>query len=224
MLTPQQTVAHVILDHSECAATFQRHRIDFCCKGHLTLEAACEQLGLNTKTLIQELSGVIAERSGPKASDPRELSTEGLIDHIVSKHHAYLRESLPFIQTMATKVARVHGGRNPLLLEINDVVFDLIEALIPHLDDEEKKLFPLLLADEVDLARAAPQLAAMHEEHLAVSVLLERMRSATQDFELPHWACNSYRILFAELEQLEADILVHVHLETHVLKPRFEIV
>ena len=29
------------------------------------------------------------------------------------------------------------------------------------------------------------------------------------------------RTLFAELEQLERDILTHVHLENHVLMPRF---
>jgi regulator of cell morphogenesis and NO signaling len=54
-----------------------------------------------------------------------------------------------------------------------------------------------------------------------VAALLERVRSASDDFALPSWACNSYRTLFSELEQLERDLHTHVHLENHVLKPRF---
>jgi len=51
--------------------------------------------------------------------------------------------------------------------------------------------------------------------------LLERVRAAGDDFTLPPWACNSYRALFSELAQLEGDVFTHVHLENHVLRPRF---
>ncbi len=37
----------------------------------------------------------------------------------------------------------------------------------------------------------------------------------------PEWACNSYRALFSELQALETDVLQHVHLENHALRPRF---
>ena len=44
---------------------------------------------------------------------------------------------------------------------------------------------------------------------------------ASDDFTLPEWACNSYRTLFAELKQVESDVFTHVHIENHVLRPRF---
>jgi regulator of cell morphogenesis and NO signaling len=37
----------------------------------------------------------------------------------------------------------------------------------------------------------------------------------------PEWACTSYRTLLSELAALEGDVLRHVHLENHVLMPRF---
>ena len=61
----------------------------------------------------------------------------------------------------------------------------------------------------------------MREEHLAVGAMLGRMRSLADDFTTPAWGCNSYRALMTELEALEADVLRHVHLENHVLMPRF---
>jgi regulator of cell morphogenesis and NO signaling len=61
----------------------------------------------------------------------------------------------------------------------------------------------------------------MLSEHLAVAALLDAIRTASENFTLPDWACNSYRTLFAELEQVERDTFAHVHIENHVLQPRF---
>jgi regulator of cell morphogenesis and NO signaling len=143
------------------------------------------------------------------------------VAHIVARHHVYLREALPFLQALAAKVARVHGDRDPRLREIDTIVRDLAGALLPHLDMEEETLFPALVRQGHGDAIVARELAAMREDHLAVGCLLERLRGAAGDYRAPAWACNSYRTLFAELERLEGDVLQHVHLENHVLMPRF---
>ncbi len=221
MLDLQQSVANVVLDHSECAEVFQRHRIDFCCRGHLSLAAAAGERAVAIDALIAELDQAIATRRGDRARDPRDLSTPELIAHIVGKHHDYLRRSLPFIRTLAAKVGRVHGAHNPKLPELAVVVEELAETLLPHLDVEEQSLFPSLTAAEPDRAAVSRDLAAMVGEHLAVAALLERARAASDDYTLPDWACGSYRTLFAELAQLERDVFTHVHLENHVLAPRF---
>lgn len=222
MLDRQQTVANVVLDHSECAEVFQRNRIDFCCKGHMSIEAAAGSRGLDVDALVGELTHAIEERRGPRADDPRALSTPALIEHIVSKHHAYLRRALPFAQTLATKVGRVHGDKNPKLRDLKVAVDELSASLLPHLDEEERELFPALLGEGAGSVGVAEQLAAMMKEHLEVADLLERIHAATDEFTLPAWACSSYRTLFSELRELEGDVLVHVHLENHVLKPRFD--
>lgn len=221
MLNSQQTVASVVLDHSECAQIFQQHRIDFCCRGELSIEAAAKEKGVDVAALVGELSRAIDQRKGARASDLRELSTPDLVAHIVSKHHDYLRRALPFAKGLAAKVSRVHGEHNPKLRDLRVAVDELVDSLTPHLDEEEKILFPTLTASQPDAKAATALLHSMHEEHLAVATLLERIRAAGDDFTLPDWACNSYRTLFSELEQLEGDVFTHVHLENHVLMPRF---
>lgn len=221
MLDRSQTVANLVLEHSECAATFKRHRIDFCCRGDLSIEAAATERGVDVDALLRELGDAIAARRGDRGQDPRELSTPRLIAHIISKHHEYLRQALPFVKALAAKVGRVHGDHNPKLRDLDAAVGALVEALLPHLDDEEEALFPALTAAEQDRAAAAKLFDAMVAEHLAVAKLLEQIRAASDDFTFPDWACNSYRTLFAELRQLEGDVFTHVHLENHVLKPRF---
>jgi regulator of cell morphogenesis and NO signaling len=98
---------------------------------------------------------------------------------------------------------------------------ELADILLPHLDEEEETLFPALVAKDPDLRLVARELKTMRADHDVVGKLLERLRSVSDDFQLPDWACNSYRTLFSELERLEGDVHMHVHLENHVLMPRF---
>jgi regulator of cell morphogenesis and NO signaling len=221
MLDPRNTVARIVLDHSECAPVFQRHRVDFCCRGDMTVEAACAERQVDVRALVRELEQAIAERRGDPAEDPRALSTPALVALVISRHHEYLRKALPFVKPLAEKVARVHGDREPRLRELETIVGALAGALEPHLDAEEQTLFPALMSKVRDDGVIARELRAMHEDHLTVGDLLQRMRTVTDDYRAPDWACNSYRALLAELSAMEADVLRHVHLENHVLMPRF---
>lgn len=221
MLSRTETVARIVLDHSECAEVFHRHRIDFCCKGEMTLEAAATARGLVADALLEELRRAVAARTPVAELDPRALTTPQLIAHIISTHHAYLRTTLPFVDTLAIKVSRVHGDHNPKLVDVARVVAALVAALLPHLDEEEQGMFPAMMVRAPDTAALAPQIAAMWDDHRAVGALLDELRTATENYALPDWACKSYRTLFAELGQLEKDVLTHVHIENHVLAPRF---
>ena len=219
MIDPQKTVASLVLDHSECAAVLQRHRIDYCCRGDTTLAAACRDRRLDVDTVIGELECAIHQRRGDHDDDPRALSSQALLAFIVSRYHAPLRRTLPFVRTLAAKVARVHGEHNPHLRELDAVVEELAETLEAHIDDEEVRLFPALSQPRPD---AGDLLKATRDEHAVVGELLGRMRTAADEYAVPDWACNSYRSLFRELERLESDVLRHVHLENHVLLPRFQ--
>ncbi len=220
MIDPHTSVAQTVLAHSACAEVFQRHRIDYCCQGARSIADACSHRGVAVPGLLAELDAAIAAR-GDSAVAGAALPTPELVDHIVSTHHAYLRRALPFIGGLATKVHRVHGDKEPRLGVVHELCATLADDLDAHLDQEEQHLFPALIAPTGDRAQLTCELAAMFDDHLAIGALLERLRTATDDYTPPAWACTSYRTLFAELASLEDDILRHVHLENHVLMPRF---
>jgi regulator of cell morphogenesis and NO signaling len=218
MVDPNLPVATLVLDHSECAPVFARHRIDYCCKGQRPLTEACAALGLETTSVVAELETAIARRTVPPV-DPRALSTRELIGKAIAPHHQYLHRTMPFLVQLATKVARVHGDREPSLHEVARLVETFVAILKPHLAEEESLLFPALIAGRLDAAR--PMLDSMLREHEQVGALLADLRTAAENYVPPEWACTSYRTLLAELAVLEADTLEHVHLENHALLPRF---
>ena len=215
------TVARIVTEHTVTARVFQRYGIDYCCHGNVTVPQACTDGRLDPNVLFGQLEAAIAASEDRPDDDPRALSTAALIARIVDRHHGYLRRALPTIEPIMDKVAKVHGPRDARLHQLRDTVRELAGSLGPHLDEEEEILFPALMARTPDAPVVKKELDQMHEEHLAVGDLLARIRTLTSGFQTPEWGCNTYRVLMSELDALEADILRHVHLENHVLAPRF---
>ncbi len=215
------TIAQIVTEHAVAARVFQKHGIDYCCHGNVSVPAAATEKRLDPEALFAELEAVIPANGAGSEEDPRTLSTAALIARIVDRHHGYLRRALPYVAPLAAKVASVHGGRDPRLGELHDAFRDLAASLEPHLDEEEEVLFPALMSRRLDQALVRRELDRMHEDHLAVGDLLARIRTLSDGFTTPAWGCTTYRVLMTELEALEGDILRHVHLENHVLAPRF---
>ena len=147
MLDPHTPVATLVLDHAECAAVFARHRIDYCCKGQVPLAHACRDRGLDVDAVISELETAIARRQPRETEvDPRTLPTRTVIAKLIAPHHQYLHRTMPYLEVLARKVARVHGDREPSLRDVATRVEAFVETMNAHLADEEARLFPALIA------------------------------------------------------------------------------
>jgi regulator of cell morphogenesis and NO signaling len=217
------TVAQIVARHSETAAVFQRHRIDFCCRGDVTVPQACAGRDEDPEAVFAELDRAVTHRTAEPADEGGvlALSTPALLARIVDRHHGYLRRALPWIEPLLAKVTAVHRGHDPKLAELQTAFVELAGMLAPHLEFEEEILFPELAGVHGPGVRTLHHLETMAREHRAVGAKLAQIRSLAGDFTIPPWACNSYQALMAELERLEADVLQHVHLENHVVMPRF---
>lgn len=210
------SLAAIVRTWPAAARALRARGLDFCCRGEVTLAQACTDHGLDPQALLEELRAAAAE---PALPAPAELSTPALIAHLVQTHHAYLRRALPWVEELTAKLVRVHGARAPGLAELQGLVAELAAAILPHIEQEEQRLFPALLAapPPSDLPE---QLDAMRAEHLHVGRLLQRLRALTDGFQAPAGACATWLACWSELARLEEDTLCHVHLENHVLAPR----
>lgn len=222
-ITETTTIAEIARNIPGSVRVFQRHGIDFCCGGKTPLAAVCRERGLE----FTELARAIEQSGETPDSDVRDWSREplaALIDHIVTTYHQPLREELPRLRGMASQVARVHGGKAPRLGRLDEAVAELAADLLAHMQKEEAVLFPALGALDAGDARTAIPLAApisvMEQEHDHAGQLLAELRSLTDGYAVPDWACATVRALYHGLEELESAMHVHVHLENNVLFPR----
>ena len=219
----ERTVGEVVAEDYARAAVFQRFGIDFCCGGGRTIRSACDRVGADYEVVSRAIAGVAnLGVSVEPSTDPRSWTLEVLTDHIVSEHHAYVRETLPVLRQFTTKVAHVHGARHIELNEIRILVEALGRELERHMEDEESVLFPQLAESESQSGPAdlSGVLVPLEDDHDRAGALMARIRELSGGFTPPADACTTYRAAFAKLEEFEADLHRHVHLENNVLFPR----
>lgn len=167
---------------------------------------------------IQALDG----GSVPDQTDWTHEPLHALVDHIIRTYHDPLKRETPRLQALVSKVLQAHSPTSVPLARVEQIVQKPSEELTGHMDTEELALFPAICAledgDSPRLAVAAP-IDTMEREHDRAGQLLAELRELTDSYAVPESSCNTFRTLYRELEQVEASMHEHVHLENNVLFP-----
>ena len=230
-VTDTRTVAEIAASSIAAVRVFEKLGIDYCCGGKRPLADVCRDKGLDAQAVERELEE--AARQAPESGvDWNTAPLEGLINHIVSTHHEYLRREFPAIQMRLDKVYRVYNERyGPTLQGLPEAFAGLRSEMESHTQKEEMMLFPAIAASEsaAKAGQAPPPspfgsvanpIHAMEAEHDDAGRALAQIRKITSGYNLPDYACVTYRALMRGLQDLEHDLHVHVHLENNILFPR----
>jgi regulator of cell morphogenesis and NO signaling len=232
MSTTTGTIRDFVTDDFRTAAVFDKYGLDFCCGGGLPLEDACRKKGIDPESLKRDLATVMAVPACG-IDNPVLWETDRLIDHIIGTHHAYVRNTLPTIVKHARKVAGVYGAARPETVAIADHMEHVAMDMADHMDREEKILFPYIRKMAAAALRGtapppapfgsvASPIRMMEAEHQAAGDEMADVRRLSGEYTPPADACTTFRVLYEELAQFEADLHRHVHLENNILFPRAE--
>lgn len=210
---------------------FERLGIDYCCGGKIPLADACRRKGLDVYQVQRELDAAASEPE-TVAHNWASAALQDLIEHIVSTHHEYLRREFQPLEDRLDKVYRVYNQRyGPALVNLPEVYRGLRAELESHMQKEERILFPAIIATEAAVRESRPipftpfgslsnPVRMMEHEHDDAGRALSNIRAITHDFEVPDYACVTFRALMAGLEAFEKDLHLHIHLENNILFPR----
>ncbi len=226
-ITAAKTVRELAVEVPNATRVFERMGIDYCCGGHKSLEEACA----GTKTSVDEVVRALEQGAGasaaPKAGDWSTAPLGELVDHIVDKHHAYVKSEVPRLQALIAKVVGVHGQNHPELQQVRVAFSELGNELAAHMMKEEQILFPYVKEMSAGngcgpscFGTIQNPIRVMMMEHDGAGEKLRDMRQATNNYALPQDACFSYGTLFNALLEFEADLHQHIHLENNILFPR----
>jgi regulator of cell morphogenesis and NO signaling len=231
--TTTPTVREIAANSLAAVRVFEKYGIDYCCGGKRPLGDVCREKGYDADAVQAEVDSAIAGLAAPQ----KEWSTaplSELIQHIVDTHHAYLRRELPAIDARLEKVYRVYNQRyGPTLRGLPEVFAAMKSELDAHMLKEEMVLFLAVAAyesaslagEELPLApfgSVANPIHMMEDEHESAGRALAQVRAITGNFEVPDYACVTYRALMNGLAELETDLHMHIHLENNILFPRAE--
>jgi regulator of cell morphogenesis and NO signaling len=225
-----RTVREIALEVPSSVQVFESLGIDYCCGGERRLSEACAAAGVPVEKVnaaLQSLNTDSQSRTMPAAQwTGRPLSD--LVGHISGTHHVYVRAQIPTITALLDKVVEKHGGNHRELATLRDSFAALGEELTMHLMKEEQILFPYIIRSDTGGQAAQPScfgsvenpIRMMRFEHDNAGEALREMRRLTSGYRVPEDACTSYRALYRLLQEFEADLHRHIHLENNILFPR----
>ena len=212
-MTATTTLAEIAVTHPGAARVFYRHGLDFCCGGRRPLADACAARGIDTAVLLADIDAETLQPGDERRWDQEPLPT--LIAYIVDTFHRRLRETLPDLIRMADRVEQRHGDKESCPRGLAAHLRVIHEGVLEHLEKEEQVLFPLIVAGHG--RRAIGPVHVMEMEHEEHARNLQTLRRLTADLQPPAEACTTWRALYLGLQQLEEELMVHIHLENNVL-------
>jgi len=229
-ISTEKTVGQMVAENPETARIFEQVGIDYCCGGQRGLEEACSK----AKMSFAEVAALLEQAAANRSSADRDWLRAGqaeLVEHIVSKHHGYVRQELPRLTALIAKVQGVHGKNHPELAQIARTFADISNEMTMHMMKEENILFPYIVDMEKAAQGKGPQPIAMFgtvqnpvrmmmTEHDSAGGNLKAIRELSDDYTPPADGCTSYRVLYEALAAFEADLHTHIHLENNILFPR----
>ncbi len=228
-ITIHSKIGEIVAEDYRTASVFKKFGIDFCCGGGRSIEEACARKGADAGALLAAIDEL--DRESPRrSSEYNKWEIDFLADYIVNKYHLYVREKCPEIMAYADKVAKVHGEWRPETVEVARRFAELRDELMSHMAKEEQILFPYIKrlvsagkGGEVPrppFGTVANPVHMMEEEHDAAGAIMKEIRELSGDYQPPEGACNTYRVLYAMLDEFEENLHAHVHLENNILFPK----
>ncbi len=220
-------VGEIVAQDFRTAALFSKLGIDFCCKGHRTLEEVSNKKSLNASELSKQLKEII-ETKGNNTIDFKSWDLDLLADYVEKTHHRYVEEKTPVLLAFLSKLCKVHGERHPELFEINRIFNESAQDLAAHMKKEELILFPFIRKMVQSRITNQPlqtphfgtvdnPIAMMKHEHDTEGERFREIARLTDDYNPPSDACSTYRTAYLMLQEFEEDLHKHIHLENNIL-------
>lgn len=221
MITNESIVAEIVTDIPLSADIFRKYAIDFCCGGNISINEAVKNKKVDAETLIDEINELPNHNQGN--INVKYLDAASLIQYIQSRYHETMREEFKNLSPYVTKIAKVHGPNHPFLIQLQDLYRQYLDGMLEHMAQEDEHDFPALIklsrGEQVD--HSSDIIQSLVDDHTQTGQLLEDMRELTNQYQPPSEACQTWRLVYHRLENLERETHEHVHLENHVLFNKF---
>jgi regulator of cell morphogenesis and NO signaling len=220
-----QTIGMIASAMPKASDIFKEYKIDFCCGGNRPLIEAIKAQGLDEKEVMGRLEKAYEEtqKYNNGQVDFKTMAPNDLIEHIINTHHSYLNTELPEISKYVNTILKVHGkAHGDVLFKVHKLFHNLKSDLEQHLIKEEQILFPMIKEysknpTEGMIDKIASAIKEIESEHEGAGDILKELREVTDNYKIPEDVCGTYRMTFQKLEELEADLFQHIHLENNIL-------
>jgi len=166
------------------------------------------------------------DQTPPATQDWTKTSAGNIVQRLLREHRRWRSKDFPLIAHLFDEVQNTEGEQPQCLAPLRNAFHRLCAEMEGHMTREEHVLFPAILeAHTKDTAEKSfgsirNPIGMLEQEHDWESERLEKMREIARDYQLSENANEKLRLLFRELEALEAAMHAHTRLESSILFAR----
>jgi len=195
-----------------------------------TLAQVCQSKGLQLSVVVKQLESV-TEVNGASPQALMTLPVDVILEYLRHNHHLFIKHRLPYISRL---IENLNPGTDPLASAINDLkfVFPLfVEDFIHHIYEEEDTLFQYIRQLNhawmgrqyhgkmyFEMEKYALQHFAL--EHSTQDDEMSGIRSITRDYDTTTTSNLHLKVVYAELQAFEKELILHAKIEDEVLFPK----
>lgn len=172
----------------------------------------------------------IQDRQTPAVQDWSPTTAASIVQRLLREHRRWRSKDFPLISHLFDE-AQSAKDQPPCLAPLRNAFVRLCAEMEGHMNREEHLLFPAILSEQAagqpEATTAKPAfgsirnpIAMVEQEHDWEDERLEKLRELAHNYQPPENSSEKLRLLFRELEALEAAMHAHSHLESSVLFAR----
>ncbi len=221
-----KTVAEIVTENVGADHVFSKYKIDFCCGGGVTLEAACIESGVKFEDIKNEIEAI--KNSISRDSNLSDKDVISLLNYAKNVYHKYINQNVPELLLLANKVAEVHGTHNPEVIEINRLFKSIDIVLSQMLKTAQLKLYPVieemveLNSNKIKISKNQIQIFTSAVQHIEIAQKLigntfKGIANLSSNYKTPENACNSFVLLYKKLNEMEHELHKYMHFEKNIL-------
>lgn len=218
-------LASIVTRNIAAAAVFNYYDIDFFSRGGRTLEDACLADNVSISNVMEDLWNL--EHRVGEVPDFDRMGLEPLAIYILKNHHRFAESKIGLIKHRMEAHITEFGVTDSMLAPLRTLVADLSVYLTVHMRHEEFVVFPFIrkLSRNGKLKTASlysveRAVESMKQDHDHEAALFRSIAELTDHYTLPKGGDFGIRTLYGNLQELEEDLRIHMHLENNILFPR----
>lgn len=151
-----------------------------------------------------------------------------IVNHVLKKHHASLKQELPRIEKLIFTIYKVHFDDSGDILEKVHRLFGRLKTEFEsHMIKEERSLFYLIRdydnhPSKELLEDISQGMMNVEENNRVVLEIFEELREVTNGYKMPLTGCPTYEKAYNKIHDLEKDTKLHFNLEEEVMFKRLK--
>ncbi|MEM6522690.1 MAG: hemerythrin domain-containing protein [Bacteroidota bacterium] len=229
MSLTNRKIADIVDENYVNASVLYYFGIEFFNYTEDTLDQVCLKRGLNAEIVTKELEKVTV------CTDKLELETfpvDLIIEYLKHAHFIFIKRKLPYIAKLIESFEPHHPSYNGIAKDLKFVFPLFVEDFIHHVYMEEDTLFTYIrqLAKctegvEPSISKVYYQMekhslqkyAVEHEEH---DDEMRGIRRITNNYTCDSDDPLHIRVVYAELQAFEQELITHAKVENEILFPK----